>query len=57
MNSWPCAWAQYAPPSVRVPAGPNLTFQDSDFKAAPTMAAPGDYLRNGTCIGTAPDGK
>jgi hypothetical protein len=26
-----CAWAQYAPPSVRVPVGPELVLRDRDF--------------------------
>jgi hypothetical protein len=48
-----CAWAQYAPPSVRDPAGPSLTFKDSDFQAPSTMV--GDPLLYKTsCVGTPP---
>jgi hypothetical protein len=47
-----CAWARYAPPSVRDPAGPNMTFQNSDFRPPSTMI--GDPLLYQGCIGTHP---
>jgi hypothetical protein len=55
-----CAWAQYAPPSVRVPAGPELDFgpdtksATSWFKAPSTMTGVADYLAAGRCLGTHP---
>ncbi len=48
-----CAWAQYDPPSVRVPKAPELTpFVDSNFVAASQLAGPADY--EARCIGTSP---
>ncbi|MFZ5468929.1 MAG: cell-cell cohesion protein MtsD [Myxococcota bacterium] len=47
-----CAWAQYDPPSIRVPLGPNLTFADSDFLAPDQLNSSSAY--NNRCIGVAP---
>lgn len=49
-----CAWAQYAPPSVRVPAGPELTLPTDAFRAPSTMTTRAHYLTVGTCSGQAP---
>ncbi len=44
-GSWrtACAWAQYDPPSVRVPAGPDLTVNDNNFS-----------FTESKCVGIAP---
>ncbi|MGA9522332.1 MAG: VWA domain-containing protein [Myxococcaceae bacterium] len=47
-----CAWAQYNPPSVRVPSGPDLTLTNGDFGDPNRMAVP-DYFKTG-CVGIAP---
>lgn len=55
-----CAWAQYAPPSVRVPAGPELDFGpdtagNRKFGLPSSMVSPGDYLAVNRCIGRNPN--
>ena len=47
-----CAWAQYDPPSVRVPSGPALTLSDRDFQEPWELSLP-DHFRTG-CVGIAP---
>ncbi|MBS1149913.1 MAG: mtsD [Myxococcaceae bacterium] len=47
-----CAWAQYDPPSVRVPAAPNLNFVNTNFRPPRMLSSPAQY--RGGCIGTAP---
>jgi von Willebrand factor type A domain/Bacterial TSP3 repeat len=47
-----CAWAQYDPPSIRVPIGPELTFNDGDFVAPDQVNDDADYATN--CVGTPP---
>ena len=47
-----CAWAQYDPPTVRVPAAPDLHFENSDFRQPRMLANPAQY-KNG-CIGISP---
>ena len=47
-----CAWAQYAPPSVRDPAGPELQLNDGDFYSPENLVSPSDYLNK--CVGNAP---
>lgn len=49
-----CAWAQYAPPSVRVPAGPELTLTDADFRPPQNVSNP--WNAQGNCVGTPPSG-
>jgi hypothetical protein len=49
-----CAWAQYAPPSVRVPAGPELALEDGDFRRPDTLSNP--WTSQGNCVGTPPSG-
>jgi len=44
-----CAWAQYAPPSVRVPLGPELTLENADFTNRPDQL---NVARD--CVGDAP---
>jgi len=46
-----CAWAQFDPP-VRVPEGPELQFDNSNFIAPSQMVSDADYLLN--CVGTKP---
>lgn len=47
-----CAWAQYDPPSVRVPAAPDLSFTNADFRAPRMLSTQAQYQSG--CIGTAP---
>jgi hypothetical protein len=47
-----CAWAQYDPPQVRVPAGPELTFEDANFQSPNQMVSAADYAS--ACVGVAP---
>ncbi len=49
-----CAWAQYAPPSVRVPVGPELVFQDGDFRRPDTLSNP--WNNQTDCVGIPPSG-
>jgi hypothetical protein len=55
-----CAWAQFAPPSIRVPAGPELDFgpdqgsAQGPFRVPSTMASGTDYLIPNRCIGARP---
>jgi hypothetical protein len=47
-----CAWAQYAPPSVRVPLGPELTLENTDFRRPDLLNEASEYDRY--CVGVAP---
>jgi len=49
-----CAWAQYAPPSVRVPLGPELALQDSDFRRPDLLSNP--WNNQNDCVGIPPSG-
>ncbi|MBZ4414968.1 vWA domain-containing protein [Myxococcus sp. RHSTA-1-4] len=49
-----CAWAQYAPPSVRVPAGPELALTDADFRRPDQLSNP--WNNQNDCVGTPPSG-
>ncbi|WP_426749321.1 cell-cell cohesion protein MtsD [Myxococcus sp. Y35] len=49
-----CAWAQYAPPSVRVPLGPELSFEDADFRRPDTLSNP--WNNQNDCVGIPPSG-
>jgi hypothetical protein len=49
-----CAWAQYAPPSVRVPAGPELSLTDADFRRPDQLSNP--WTNQNDCVGTPPAG-
>jgi len=48
-----CAWAQYAPPSIRVPTGAELTFQNSNF-LNPSQMVDDPTTYKGRCVGTPP---
>ncbi|WP_224370261.1 cell-cell cohesion protein MtsD [Hyalangium versicolor] len=47
-----CAWAQYAPPSLRVPLGPDLTLENGDFRRPPDLNEMSEYMQH--CVGDAP---
>jgi hypothetical protein len=47
-----CAWAQYAPPSVRVPLGPGLTLEDGHFVRPDRLNEDSDYRAR--CVGARP---
>jgi hypothetical protein len=47
-----CAWAQYAPPSVRVPVGPELTLQDGNFRRPVDLNEISEYRQR--CVGDEP---
>jgi hypothetical protein len=47
-----CAWAQYDPPSVRVPLAPDMAFQNRDFRRPPNLNSTAEYATG--CIGIAP---
>ena len=47
-----CAWAQYVPPSIRVPIGPELLLSQKDFIAPSQMLSDSDYATK--CVGQAP---
>jgi hypothetical protein len=47
-----CAWAQYDPPSVRVPSGPDLTLTDKNFVPANQLTLPDQFKTQ--CVGIAP---
>jgi hypothetical protein len=47
-----CAWAQYDPPSIRDPLGPELTLQDSNFVQPDQVNSEADYAVN--CVGNPP---
>jgi len=50
-----CVWAQYDPPSIRVPAGPQAAaFVDADFVTPDNFKDRSDYERLGACKGIAP---
>jgi len=53
-----CAWAEYDPPSVRVPAGPSITLADTDFFNPNVFQKSDDYLNDpgttGACAGVHP---
>ena len=48
-----CAWAQFDPPSVRVPAGPELDINNANFYPLTTFITPDDYVSS-NCVGTSP---
>ncbi len=48
-----CAWAQYAPPTVRDPAGPSLTLTNSNFMP-PSMMVGNPLSYKQLCAGTSP---
>jgi hypothetical protein len=47
-----CAWAQYAPPSVRVPLGPELTLEDGNFVSPDRLNDDSEYRSR--CVGVRP---
>ncbi len=47
-----CAWAQYAPPSLRVPLGPELTLENANFRRPDTLNETSEYMTR--CVGDAP---
>lgn len=47
-----CAWAQYAPPTVRAPLGPDLVLTHANFVAPQQMIDADDYARR--CVGEKP---
>ncbi|WP_224242072.1 cell-cell cohesion protein MtsD [Hyalangium gracile] len=47
-----CAWAQYAPPGLRVPLGPDLTLEDGNFRRPADLNEMNEYLQR--CVGDAP---
>ncbi|WP_375771158.1 VWA domain-containing protein [Archangium gephyra] len=47
-----CAWAQYAPPSVRVPLGPGLTLEDGHFVRPDRLNEDTEYRAR--CVGERP---
>jgi hypothetical protein len=47
-----CAWAQYAPPSLRVPLGPELTLENGNFRRPEDLNEMSEYMRR--CVGDAP---
>lgn len=50
-----CVWAQYDPPSIRVPAGPQApAFVNRDFVAPDTFRQRADYEAPGACKGLSP---
>ncbi|MFY1824774.1 cell-cell cohesion protein MtsD [Myxococcus fulvus] len=50
-----CAWSQYAPPSVRVPVGPELTLTNDNFMVPTELSNPWD--NQGRCVGAPPSGQ
>jgi hypothetical protein len=47
-----CAWAQYDPPYIRDPLGPELTLVDSDFVPPDNLNEDFEYLSG--CVGNPP---
>lgn len=47
-----CAWAQYDPPSIRDPIGPELTLTDGDFVAPDLINSEAEYASG--CVGNPP---
>lgn len=47
-----CAWSQYAPPSLRVPLGPDLTLNNGNFRRPSDLNDMNEYLQR--CVGDAP---
>ena len=47
-----CAWAQYAPPSVREPLGPELTLEDGNFVRPDLLNEDSEYRSR--CVGVHP---
>jgi hypothetical protein len=47
-----CAWAQYAPPSVRAPLGPELTLEDGNFVRPDQLNEDTEYRNR--CVGARP---
>lgn len=49
-----CAWAQYAPPGLRVPAGPELQLDERFFTTPDRVNEWSDYNANNRCAGVRP---
>ncbi|SEK24334.1 von Willebrand factor type A domain-containing protein [Stigmatella aurantiaca] len=47
-----CAWAQYAPPGLRVPLGPSLTLEDGNFRRPQDLDEMSEYMQR--CVGDRP---
>lgn len=47
-----CAWAQYDPPAIREPAGPELLFTQQNFVRPDQLTSQASYLSR--CVGTPP---
>lgn len=47
-----CAWSQYAPPSLRVPLGPDLALDNSNFRRPSDLNEMSEYMQR--CVGDAP---
>ncbi len=45
-----CAWAQFDPPGVRVPIGPELVLRESNFLQPPALRTEADFRTK--CVGT-----
>jgi hypothetical protein len=50
-----CAWGQYAPPSIRVPLGPELSLTDADFRRPDQLSNP--WNTQTRCVGMTPSGQ
>lgn len=49
-----CAWAQFAPPGVRAPAGPELALEPRHFQEPARTDEPAELLVNDRCAGVHP---
>jgi hypothetical protein len=47
-----CAWAQYAPPGLRVPLGPSLVLEDGNFRRPQDLDEMSEYMQR--CVGDRP---
>ncbi|ADO69855.1 cell-cell cohesion protein MtsD [Stigmatella aurantiaca] len=47
-----CAWAQYAPPGLRVPLGASLALEDGNFRRPQDLDEMSEYMQR--CVGDAP---
>ncbi|MDC0713804.1 VWA domain-containing protein [Stigmatella sp. ncwal1] len=47
-----CAWAQYAPPGLRVPLGPSLALEDGNFRRPQDLDEMSEYMQR--CVGDGP---
>lgn len=47
-----CAWAQYAPPGLRVPLGPSLALEDGNFRRPQDLDEMSEYMQR--CVGDRP---